>query len=129
MFDASTLTPYPGRLNNCAACHIDNGTRGTFELPMASSVLGPTFDTRSFSATGVKTIDTSPDNDAKISPTAAVCSSCHDDRETLDHMVRTGGASFNTTLASLQSGAVRERCATCHGPRGEESVRRAHRDD
>jgi len=126
VFDASKLKPYPGRLRNCTACHIDNGVTGTFELPLAAGVLGPTFNTRSFKPDGTVTIDADPNNDVKISPTAAVCSSCHDDRETLSHMVSTGRASFSTTQAALTSGLVRERCASCHGAGGEESVRRAH---
>jgi OmcA/MtrC family decaheme c-type cytochrome len=126
VFDASTLTPYPGRLRNCITCHIDNGVKGTFELPLAAGVIGPTFDTKSIKADGTVSIDTDPNNDVKISPTAAVCSSCHDDRETLGHMVSRGGASFSTNLAALSSGAVRERCVNCHGAGREESVRRAH---
>jgi OmcA/MtrC family decaheme c-type cytochrome len=126
VFDASTLKPYPGRLRNCITCHLDNGVKGTFELPLAAGVIGPTFDTKSIRADGTVSIDTDPNNDVKISPTAAVCSSCHDDRETLSHMVSTGGASFSTNLAALSSGAVRERCANCHGAGREESVRRAH---
>jgi OmcA/MtrC family decaheme c-type cytochrome len=129
VFDASKLVRYPGRLRNCVTCHIDNGRTGTFELPLGSNVIGSSFDTKSFAANGAVTIDTNPGNDVKISPTAAVCSSCHDDRETISHMIRTGGASFNTDLGSLQSGAVQERCVNCHGPRREESVRKAHLDD
>ena len=43
VFDASALEEYPGSLRNCAACHIDDGVRGTFELPLAPTVLGTTF--------------------------------------------------------------------------------------
>jgi OmcA/MtrC family decaheme c-type cytochrome len=129
VFDASTLTRFPGRLRNCTICHIDNGRSGTFELPLGSNVLGPSFDTKSFNANGTVTIDTSPVNDVKISPTAAVCSSCHDGRETISHMIRTGGASFATNATALGTGAVRERCVNCHGAGREESVRRAHLSD
>lgn len=132
VFDASTLKEYPGELKNCVACHVDNGVRGTFELPLAAGVVGPTFDTRSFKPDGTVTIDTDPTNDVKISPIAAVCSSCHDKQETLSHMVFTGGASFSTNLAALDSGQVRERCVTCHGPGRTKSVRKVHvgeRDD
>jgi OmcA/MtrC family decaheme c-type cytochrome len=126
VFDASTLTPYPRSLRDCTACHLDNGRQGTFELPLARGVLGPTFNTSSFNADGTVTIDTNPSNDVKISPIASVCSSCHDDRETLSHMVATGGASFNTDLPALIAGSVRERCPACHGPGREKSVRRVH---
>lgn len=129
VFNAGTLAEYPGRLRNCVTCHIDNGRRGTFELALGSNVIGSSFDTKSFNPNGTVTIDTNPANDVKISPTAAVCSSCHDDRETISHMIRTGGASFTTDLASLGNGSVRERCVSCHGPGREKSVRKAHLDD
>jgi OmcA/MtrC family decaheme c-type cytochrome len=126
VFDASTLVRYPGDLRNCVTCHIDNGQAGTFEIPLATTVLGSSFDTRSFKADGTVAIDTNPSNDVKISPIAAVCSSCHDERETISHMIQTGGASFSTDLASLQNRSVRERCVRCHGPNREKSVRRVH---
>jgi OmcA/MtrC family decaheme c-type cytochrome len=126
VFDASTLVKYPGELRNCVTCHIDNRSRGTFELPLSPDVLGSTFDTKSISASGVVTIDTDPTNDVKVSPTAAVCSSCHDEGEEIDHMVRTGGASFSTTQADLDNRVVVERCVRCHGPGKKMSVRRVH---
>ena len=126
VFDASTLKEYPRDLKDCLSCHIDNGIRGTFELPLAAGVMGSTFDTRSIGADGIVKIDTNPSNDVKISPIAAVCSSCHDDRETLSHMVFRGGASFSTSQAALDSGQVRERCPSCHGPGRDKSVRKVH---
>ncbi len=126
IFDASTLHKYPGELRNCVACHIDNGTRGTFELPLGRAVLGSTFDTRSALASGPAIIDTDPTDDDNISPTAAVCSSCHDEGEEIDHMVQTGGASFRTSQMALDQGTVVERCVECHGPGKKMSVRRVH---
>ena len=126
VFDASTLAEFPGELRNCVTCHIDDRVKGTFELPLSPDVLGSTFDTKSISASGAVTIDTDPTNDVKVSPTAAVCSSCHDGGEEIDHMVRTGGASFSTTQAELDNRVVVERCVTCHGPGKKMSVRRVH---
>ena len=126
VFDASTLKEYPKDLKECTACHVDDGTTGTFELPLAAGIIGSSFDTKSFLPDGTVKIDTDPNNDVKISPTAAVCSSCHDDRETLSHMVSVGGASFSTDLPALQNGSVRERCVTCHGPGRDKSVRKVH---
>ena len=129
VFDASTLKEYPADLKNCAACHIDNGIRGTYELPLGPAVMGSSFNTRSFNPDGTVTIDTNPTNDVKITPTAAVCSSCHDDRETLSHMVWTGGASFSTDLLAIRTGMVRERCVNCHGAGRDKSVRKVHMGD
>ena len=116
-------------MKNCLACHVDKHD-GTFELPLKSNVLGASFDTASFDMAikpdGTATIDTDPANDVKITPTAAVCSSCHDKREVITHMIRTGGASFNTTQAAIAKGAVRERCASCHGRGRNKDVRRVH---
>lgn len=135
LFDASTLKEYPGELKDCVACHVDNGTKGTFELlpepnagrPLGANVLGSSMDTNSFNKTdGTKTIDTNPADDVKITPTAAVCSSCHDKREVIAHMIRTGGASFNATQDAIASGRVKERCASCHGPGKDKSVRKVH---
>jgi OmcA/MtrC family decaheme c-type cytochrome len=67
-----------------------------------------------------------PNDDVKITPIAATCSGCHDKAEVRSHMIRTGGASFATTQARITSGAVRERCASCHGPGKDEDVRKAH---
>jgi len=127
VFDASTLEKFPGELRNCVTCHIDNRSKGTFELPLSPDVLGSTFDTgTNIGASGAVTIDTDPTNDLKISPVAAVCSSCHDEGEEIDHMVHTGGASFSTTQAELDNRVVVERCVTCHGPGKKLSVRTVH---
>lgn len=91
--------------------------------------MGSSLDSKSFNADGTVTIDTNPNNDVKISPIASVCSSCHDDREAVSHMIRTGGASFSTDLPALASGQVRERCVSCHGPGREKSVRKVHVGD
>jgi OmcA/MtrC family decaheme c-type cytochrome len=135
IFDASKLTEYPTDLKNCVKCHIDDGTRGTFELqpsgpPLGPSVLGSTMNTRTENnarqANGTYAINADPADDVKISPTAAVCSSCHDERQVISHMIQTGGASFNTTQAALDLGQVQERCNRCHGPGKQNSVRKVH---
>jgi OmcA/MtrC family decaheme c-type cytochrome len=128
VFDASKLRRFPAELSKCALCHVDDGHTGTFELPIASGDLGTTVDSKTFRADGTKMFDNDAANDVNITPIAATCSGCHDDREAIQHMVRTGGASFNATQGQIASGSFKEACgnATCHGPSASKSVRRAH---
>jgi len=109
IFDASTLTRFPASLSRCTGCHISNP-----RLPLMAAVRGSTVNTLSSApnANGSFVINYNSADNIRISPTASVCSSCHD--SATSHMVSTGGASFNTTQAALDSGAVVERCANCH---------------
>jgi OmcA/MtrC family decaheme c-type cytochrome len=119
---------FPREISNCLNCHVEVNGRGTFELPLQSSVLGSTVVTGSVFAVPVgatRTIDVDPSNDLKISPTAATCSGCHDGAKVASHMVRTGGASFSTQQRNIGL-SVKERCASCHGPGKKEDVRRVH---
>jgi len=116
---------FPRELRDCTNCHIDAGGEGTFELPLRAGVLGTTIKTQSSYLGATRSIDVDPSNDVKISPTAAVCSSCHDKTEVKSHMVSKGGASFATTQAAIGT-TVLERCANCHGPGKEKDVRKAH---
>ena len=97
---------FPRELRDCTNCHIKEAGKWTFELPLRDSVLGTTKNTGSGKTptgavcnylTTPRCVDVDPANDVKISPTAAVCSSCHDKAEVQSHMIRTGGASFSTT--------------------------------
>ena len=100
---------YPGILQDCESCH----KQGTWELdgdwasPTANGVLSTTITTTPD--------NTVPTDDLNISPTAAVCSSCHDDDVARAHMINLGGAVFDQTQAVI-SGAVIETCSVCHGP-------------
>ena len=111
---------FPRDVRNCLNCHID----GTFELPLPEGRLGTTIATGSTYGPP-KVIDTDPSNDLKITPIAATCSACHDDRETREHMIR-GGARFGVLQAAIDSGRVRERCVSCHGPGRSRDVRKEH---
>jgi len=119
---------FPAKLRNCLNCHIDVNGKGTFELPLQSTVLGTTVNTDSVYAVAPgsnRTIDVNPFNDLKITPIAAACSGCHDKSEVRSHMIRTGGASFSTLQQNIGL-TVNERCASCHGPGKTEDVRKAH---
>lgn len=112
---------FPASLKNCMNCHIDVDRKGTFELPLATT-LGSTINTLSvLSPTGGQ-IDINPANNLRISPIAATCSGCHDDRETRQHMIAMG-ASFGEMQSVLSR---KEQCVTCHGPGKFRDVRKEH---
>lgn len=114
---------FPAELSNCLNCHLDT----TFTLPLKSGVLATTVNTGSTYGPGVTTVlDSDPGNDKNITPTAAVCSACHDGEEAKRHMVRTGGASFTAFQSQITSGVVKERCVKCHGRGREEDVMKVH---
>lgn len=123
---------FPAELRDCSNCHVESGGKGTFELPLASQVLGSTVKTGSTigyvrpsdGQTG-NLVDLDPTNNLRITPIASVCSGCHDRKEVRDHMIKQG-ARFGVLQASLDSGLVRERCASCHGPGKSMDVRRVH---
>ncbi len=122
---------FPKKLRDCLNCHVEIGGRGTFELPLPSTVLGTTVNTGSVYAVplgATRTIDLNPFNDLKITPIAAACSGCHDDSETRSHMVSTGGASFATLQQNIGVTVI-ERCVVCHGPGKDKDVRKVHLGD
>lgn len=115
---------FPGILNDCSACHLS----GTYELAgrwvepsQGGGILGSTVNTSAL------TSDAS--DDLKISPTAAVCSSCHDGASAQDHMVTQGnaigiGSSLPDTQANLSLNY--ETCSICHGPGRVADVKVVH---
>ena len=90
---------YPGILNNCNTCHVDD----SYEAPLASGVLATT--------TGSNVV-ADPNDDVNTTPNAAVCSSCHDGALAQTHMEQ-NGASF---VMVGDPGTYNETCAVCHGP-------------
>ncbi|MEH6591012.1 MAG: OmcA/MtrC family decaheme c-type cytochrome [Halioglobus sp.] len=113
VYDTETVH-YPGRISNCTSCHTDDG----FELPLAASVLGTSIDTGADLQ--------SPDDDLVTTPTAAVCSSCHDDSLATSHMTA-NGANFATSQASIDSGEVVEQCVLCHASGRSSDIAVKHR--
>jgi OmcA/MtrC family decaheme c-type cytochrome len=138
-FDFSKVR-FPGILNDCSTCHttqvVDGTTYGTYELvgiwgvPTTSGVLGssiltvPTLPSVGGAAFATQLGDQT--DDLNITPTAAVCSACHDSPTALSHM-QLNGALFSATQATINTGAVLEACAICHGPGRLADVKVMHR--
>ncbi|MBI5259889.1 MAG: OmcA/MtrC family decaheme c-type cytochrome [Burkholderiales bacterium] len=112
---------FPGRLADCSSCHIGNTYQlaGTWATPTVSGVLGTTV------ASGASTTD--PADNLRMSPTVAVCSSCHDSNVARLHMQdESSGGSFSATQATLATG-VNEGCVLCHGEGRVFDVKTVHR--
>jgi hypothetical protein len=103
--DASTLNRNVN-IKNCLGCH----NAGTFGIPMNANALPTTTKTGSDRS--------SPDDDENITPIASVCSSCHDDIDSVTHMA-TNGAKFDykayITVVEGGGGGGTDQAATC-GP-------------
>lgn len=100
---------FPGKLNDCSNCHTGASYQitGIWTAPTANGILGSTINS------GASTTD--PADNLRISPTAAVCSSCHDNAVARLHMQDPGsGGSFSSTQAALNASAG-EGCYICHG--------------
>ena len=98
---------FPGHLNDCGTCHLED----TY-YPVGPGVQATTIDTGADRS--------SPYDDINISPTAAVCSACHDSSLAQSHMEQNGGAfdvvqGADGIMVSISRGAVTETCAVCHG--------------
>jgi OmcA/MtrC family decaheme c-type cytochrome len=114
-------TEFPGTLSNCLTCHRS----GTYAAVTRSGALGTTVNSRSTLTEGAPLVNNDPDDDDKVTPITAACSSCHDDTAAKAHMVANGG-SFMTTQRMISTRQVRERCTTCHGPGRSRDVGRVH---
>jgi len=110
---------FPAELSNCTACHTSSSYQlsGLWQSPTASGILGSTV------STGASRTEAS--DNLRISPAAAVCSSCHDGAVAKAHMQGLfEGGQFSATQATLQ-GSV-EQCAFCHGSGKTFDVKTVH---
>lgn len=98
---------FPGSLWKCETCHLPGAYQltGLWKQPAQNGILGSTIN----SSGGSK----DPSTHLKISPTAAVCSACHDDAPAQSHMEDNGGL-FAATQATIDANV--EACEVCHGP-------------
>ncbi len=118
--DFSTVV-FPGKLNDCSACHAGTSYQliGIWAAPTANGILGSSVSTQTELA--------DPTDNLRISPTAAVCSSCHDRVGAQTHMADfLPRGQFSVTQATLDLGAVVEGCSSCHGPGGPVDVKVVH---
>ncbi len=129
---------FPGFVQDCETCHLA-GTyelEGTWETPTLNGILASTTDSAPNATVGG--IATGPgsladgladqDDDLNISPTAAVCSACHDSALAQAHMLVPGGAVFDATqqyITDMVAGNF-ETCAVCHGPGRDADVEEVH---
>lgn len=117
---------FPGILQDCQTCHLP-GTytlAGMWAEPNASGILASTIDTApsAVDAASLAAGLVDPDDDLNITPTAAVCSSCHDGGPAKTHMEQQGAL-----FATVQSAITREEsCAVCHGPGRDYDVEKVH---
>lgn len=101
---------FPGILNNCETCHDGN----TYTLPLGSMVKPTVITSRD---------DVDPANDRAVTPTAMVCSACHNSSQAKTHMTQ-NGALFDVPR-DVADTAV-EVCAVCHGEDRIASVQEVH---
>ena len=100
---------FPGKLDNCTACHTGTSYQlaGTWESPTQNGILGTTVSTGA--------VANNASDNLRNSPTAAVCSSCHDSAVAKLHMQDpANGGMFSVTQATLDA-TVLEGCVLCHG--------------
>ena len=109
---------YPQRINNCTACHTDDG----FYPVDDSQVLATTI------STGLD--PTTPLDDVNITANTAACSSCHTDSAAAAHMQQNGGSMDacqaanglvtvrvdTCGLGGTLGPTISEACNVCHGP-------------
>lgn len=114
---------FPGKLSDCSVCHAGTSYQltGIWAAPTANGILGST------TSTGSSARD--PTDNLRTSPTAAVCSSCHDSVGAQSHMADfLPRGQFSATQAAIAAGAagIAERCSSCHEPGGPVDVNVVH---
>ena len=116
--DFSTVV-FPGKLNDCSMCHAGTSYQILGDQPAATGMLGTTI------SSGASTTD--PADNLRITPIAAVCTSCHDSAATKTHIQGAFQAgNFSATQATIDAAPRQEACALCHGPGRAEDVQVIH---
>ena len=117
---------FPGIVRDCATCHTGStyALSGNWELPTQSGILASTASILGDVLVSDPSIP-DPSDDRNISPSTAVCSSCHDSDLALAHMNQIGGATFSALQSAIDVGTL-EQCAICHGPGTVADVKVVH---
>lgn len=118
--DFSKVVLPAGKLSNCTTCHIGSTYRlgDIWESPTANGILASTV------STGASATDAA--DNLRVSPTAAVCSSCHDSDVAKVHMQDPfSGGNFSATQATIDA-TVTENCTFCHGAGKSVDVKSVH---
>jgi len=118
---------FPGKLNDCTTCHAGSSYElaGLWAPPTTNGVLGTTTitDPAAHATTGPAATD--PADNLRTSPTAAVCSSCHDSAVDIAHIQDAfNGGQFSVTQAQIDAGT--ENCTFCHGAGKVLNVKSVH---
>ena len=133
--DYSEVT-YPGAINNCGACHINQSyypTDPSTQPRFATTFISDNFDNADFPDEVVSSEPRSPEreetlanqtDDLNRTSNAAACLQCHNDSVSESHAVIPGGAKLSVkqsndgtllpTPGDPNPGAV-ETCTLCHG--------------
>jgi len=110
---------FPGKLSDCTACHTSTSYQltGIWQSPTTNGILGTT------TSSGASASDAA--DNLRATPTAAVCSSCHDSTFAQTHITGVGGGQLSVTQAAIDASAE-EVCRGCHNPGGPVDVKKVH---
>jgi len=131
-----TEVTYPGELDNCGACHVDDSyypTNPDTDPRLATTFISDNFGNANFPENVVSTEPRTPEREATLAnpvddlnrtANAAVCLQCHTGQTSQSHAVIPGGAKLSVkqmndgtllpTPGDPNPGAV-ETCTLCHG--------------
>ena len=119
---------FPGILSDCTTCH----NTGTYELdgdwaaPLQNGIQATTMKSAPTAVTAGDFTAQKDDqsDDLMTTPTAAVCTACHDSDLSKAHMTTLGGAVFEGNSTAI--GNSYETCSVCHGPGAIADVKVVH---
>ncbi len=119
---------FPGALSKCETCHLPDtytladrsGSGGAnWALPALFGIRGSTVDSAPNAAPDGSDFTAKLANQAddwKYSPTASVCSACHDGTLPREHMTDNGAIFGGAGSEQVMQDTNIESCAVCHGP-------------